>query len=167
MAYVIRPFRDDDAPTLAALTQGAIREIGAQAYTDEQVEAWATRHPGAERFLARASAGDHILVAADGEEQAVAYAVLERPEKGAAHLDMLYCHPDHTKRGLADQLLAQCEAAARAEETTRLFTEASELARPAFERAGYDVIHRRDFGINHNGRSVAIHNYAMEKQLAD
>ncbi|MBB3032974.1 hypothetical protein [Alteriqipengyuania lutimaris] len=53
---------------------------------------------------------------------------------------------------------------------TRLYTEASELARPAFERAGYHgaferagyhVSHRRDFEVD----GVAIHNFAMEKVL--
>ena len=48
---------------------------------------------------------------------------------------------------------------------SRLYTEASELARPAFERAGYVMQHPRDFTIEHDGREVAIHNYAMEKPL--
>jgi putative acetyltransferase len=84
------------------------------------------------------------------------------------HLDMLYCHPGHTRQGLADKLLAACEARvrheahARREALARLFTEASELARLLFERAGYEALHRRDFAIE----GVSIHNYAMEKQLA-
>ncbi len=74
---------------------------------------------------------------------------------------MLYCHPDHTRKGLADRLLEQAETHARSEQIAMLFTEASELARPAFERAGYSVKERREFEIE----GVAIHNYAMEKSL--
>lgn len=74
---------------------------------------------------------------------------------------MLYCHPDHTRRGLADELLGHAEAYARSLGLSRLFTEASELARPAFERAGYKRQHRRDFEIE----GVPIHNYAMQKFL--
>ncbi len=78
---------------------------------------------------------------------------------------MLYCHPDHTGRGLAEQLLAVAEQCARLEGIQRLYTQASELARPVFERAGYVMQHRRNFLIEHDGIEVAIHNYAMEKRL--
>jgi putative acetyltransferase len=87
----------------------------------------------------------------------VAYSVLE-PD---GHLDRLYSHPEHTRRGLAGRLLAAAEEDARALGLARLFTEASILARPSFERAGYVVTHRRDFEID----GVPIHNYAMEKLL--
>ena len=153
----LRGFRESDAADLAALTLAAIREVGARRYTSAQIEVWAARHPGPERFIDRHAAGDLILVSTDGDDKTVAYALLER----GGHLDMLYCHPDHTRRGLAEALLAEAERHARAGGVTRLFTEASELARPAFERTGYNVVNRRDFEID----GVAIHNFAMEKHL--
>ncbi len=74
---------------------------------------------------------------------------------------MLYGHPDHTRKGLAERLLEAAEGDAVKLGVSRLYTEASELARPAFERAGYVVQHRRDFEVD----GVPIHNYAMEKHL--
>lgn len=91
----------------------------------------------------------------------VACALLEQD----GHLDHLYCHPDHTRNGLADLLLDAAEEQALTWDCKRLYTEASELARPAFERAGYGVTQRRDFTIEHEGKLVPIHNYAMEKTL--
>ena len=153
----MRLFREDDAPDLARLTLAAIKEIGAKGYTSAQIAAWATRHPGPERFIERAKSGSRICVAVDGGDNPVAYALLE-PD---GHLDMLYCDPAHSRKGLADQLLFEAEEAARGMKLERLYTEASELARSAFERAGYAVQSRRDFEIE----GVPIHNYAMEKQL--
>jgi len=98
----------------------------------------------------------------DAGDRPVAYGLLEP----GGHVDMLYCHPDHAGQGLAGQLLAGVEAHARATGTTRLFTEASELARPVFARAGFRLVRRRDFTIPHAGGDIAIHNYAMEKSLA-
>ena len=95
----------------------------------------------------------------------VAYTLVEEDNEGDAHLDMLYCHRQHTRQGLADELLSMAEECARANHARRIYTEASELARPAFERAGYSLQHRRDFAIEHNGRAVPIYNYAMEKRL--
>ncbi len=161
MDYVIREYRDGDAPALAELTLAAIREVGTKRYTDTQVAAWASRHPGAERFRARVAEGHWICVAADIADRPVAYALLE-PD---GHLDMLYCHPNHTGQGLADRLLALSEERARSLLVTQLYTEASELARPVFERAGYQVTQRRDFDISLGDEAVPIHNYAMEKPL--
>ncbi|ABC63233.1 GNAT family N-acetyltransferase [Erythrobacter litoralis] len=157
MAYAIRPFRDDDADALSNLALAAIREIGPQAYSEAQIEAWAARHSGPDMYRRRVAEGAMIFVAADAEDRPVAYALLE-PD---GHLDRLYNHPDHTRRGLAVQLLLAAETHAANNGLTRLFTEASELARPAFERAGYAVIQRRDLKIG----GVPIHNYAMEKRL--
>lgn len=123
---------------------------------------WAARHPGPERFLKRVSSGHLIWVAVDRNDKPVAYALLEPDADHEGHLDMLYCHPAHTRQGLADALLARAEEQARTLELKRLYTEASELARAAFERAGYRATHRRDFELD----GVAIHNYAMEKLLA-
>lgn len=161
MDYSLRPFRTSDAKALAALTLSAICVTGLRAYTPEQVAAWAARHPAPERFIARAAKGDTILVAVDTDDTPVAY-VLNEP---GGHCDMLYCHPDHAGRGLAALLLAGTETWARLAAIPRLFTEASELARLAFERAGFAVLNRRDFTIAHAGKDVAIHNYAMEKRL--
>lgn len=158
MAYAIRPFRPADAAAIADLTLDSIRAVGSHSYSNEQVDAWAARHPGPERFLRHHTDGAHICVAADANDCPVAYALLETD----GHLDMLYCHPDHTRRGLADRLLDAAEQIASSLDLERLYTEASELARPAFERAGYVVQHRRDFEIE----GVAIHNFAMEKLLA-
>lgn len=160
-AYIIRPYRDGDAEVLVEIITAAITIIGPHAYSAEQTAAWAARRPGADRFGERVAAGHAISVAVDESDRAVAYALLE-PD---GHLDHLYNHPDHTRRGLAASLLGWAEAHARAHSLARLYTEASELARPAFERAGYVVTEKREFTIAHAGRDIPIHNWAMEKRL--
>lgn len=161
METTMRPFREADAAAISALTLAAITVTGARAYSPEQIAAWAARHPGPERFIARAAKGVLIRLAVGAADEPLAYYLLEAD----GHLDMLYCHPAHTGQGLARLLLAEAELAARALDIPRLFTEASELARPVFERAGYSLIARRDFAIPFAGREVAIHNYAMERRL--
>ena len=162
MAYSLRPFRSDDASRLTEIFVQAVRTIGPHGYSLEQVAAWAARSPAAEaHILERAAQGQWIMVATDENDVAVAYALLEKD----GHLDHLYCHPQHTRNGLADALLKAAESKARSWLCARMYTEASELARAAFERAGYKVTHRRDFTIDHDGQHVPIHNYAMKKTL--
>lgn len=162
--YSIRLFLPGDAPALTAITVSAIRRIGLRHYSREQVKAWAARHPSPERFVERAEAGAVILVATAAATP-IAYALIDEDEAGDAHLDMLYCHHHHTRQGITDELLALADEAAQAHGSRRIYTEASELARPAFERAGYQVRHRRDFEIDGEDGPVPIHNFAMEKHL--
>ena len=157
MPYSIRPYHDGDAEALAEIIFTAIEEIGPRRYSPSQVAVWAARRPGSEQFRKRAAQGDTLLVATDETDWPVAYAILESD----GHLDHLYCHPLHTRRGLADKLLNEAEKIARKHGNARLYTEASALARASFERAGYSVTHKRDFDLG----GVPIHNYAMEKAL--
>lgn len=161
MTYTTRPFRDDDAERLSEICRNAIEVIGPRAYSEEQVAAWLARHPGADRYRERVAEGAMIFVVVDESDQVAAYSLLEPDD----HLDHLYAHPKHTRSGVADRALLAAEERAKELGITRLYTEASELARRAFERAGYQVTHRRDFTIPFEGREVAIHNYAMEKRL--
>jgi putative acetyltransferase len=157
----IRPFIIEDAPALAELTVAAIAITATRAYSAKQVLSWAARHPGAPRFIASAAKGDTILVAVADDGAPAAYALMEAD----GHIDMLYCHPDHGGKGLASALLAAIEADARRVGIVSLHTEASELARPVFERAGFALLHRRDFTLQMGDEAVPIHNYAMEKRL--
>ena len=116
----------------------AIAEIGPRAYSPEQVAAWRSRHPGAARYRERVAAGDAIMVAVDNLDRPVGYVLVQTD----GHLDA-------------------AETFVRSQSAERLFSEASDLARPVFERAGYKMTHRRDLSID----GVAIHNWAMEKPL--
>lgn len=76
------------------------------------------------------------------------------------HIHFLYKAPE-AGAGVASALLASIEAFALTARIERLFAEASEPARRFFERNGFCVIARRDFGVE----GVAIHSYAVEKRL--
>lgn len=155
--YSIRRFRTEDSAALHALTVDAIETIGPARYSDDQIAVWSGRHNNPSRLAELAPDGVIIFVAVDECDVPAAFALLE-PD---GHLDQLYCSPAHSRNGLPDRLLAAAEDHASALSISRLYTEASELARPAFERAGYAVTHRRDFDLD----GVTIHNYAMEKLL--
>lgn len=156
-AQFIRRFTPGDAPDLAVLNAASISQIGSRYYSPEQIIAWSGRSPAPDDLVQRAALGAIILISSAPSCTATAYALLD-PD---GHLDHLYCHPDHVRQGHASALLEAAEVEAMHLDLDRLYTEASEAARPVFERAGYHVMHRRDFEIS----GVAIHNYAMEKRI--
>jgi putative acetyltransferase len=156
-AIEIRPFRPDDAPSLARLFHAAIHEIAARHYSPEQILAWCPEQPDPRRFEARGADGRILFVAVDGDDRPLAYGDVE----ASGHIDHFFCRPDAAGTGVSAMLLAALEEAAAALGITRLFVEASEPARRFFERQGFSLLYRRDFEI----AGVAIHNYAMEKQI--
>lgn len=154
---LLREYREGDAARMAQLYFDSVHGLGHRGYTAEQLAAWAPSTPDPAKFHARATDGRITLIAENLEGALLAYGDLE-PD---GHIDHLYCRPEASGTGVASRLTDELLAHAEIAGMTRLYVEASELARPLLERRGFTVIHRRDFTL----REVAIHNYAMEKHL--
>lgn len=154
-SVAIRDFKSADAPAMARLYFDAARRLGARHYSPAQVQAWAPAPADPTAVLARANDGRVTLVAVC--EGAIAgYIDLEAD----GHIDHLYVHPEAAGRGVGSRLIDALIARARAAGCRRLHVEASETARPLFERKGFAILHRRAFTV----RGVAIHNYAMVRE---
>jgi putative acetyltransferase len=153
----IRAYDPTDAADLADVFFRSVRQVALSDYTPAQVRAWAPEPRTAEWAHREASDGRMVLVAANDNDRAVAYIDLE-PN---GHINRMFCAPEAAGQGIASRLYDAVEAAARERGITRLFTEASELARRLFERKGFVVLERQDLVI----RGVPIHNYRMAKTL--
>ena len=153
----IRFYRADDAPHLGDIYVGAIRGLAPAGYTSAQVEAWAGRVANAEETHDRCSDGRLVLVATDHSDTPVAFIDLEDD----GHIDMMFCRPDWAGRRVASALFRSIEAAAMERHMPRLYTEASEIAKPVFSKWGFNLVRRNDMEID----GIAIHNYIMEKPL--
>jgi len=151
----VRPATPADAPALSALYDASVRGLGARDYSEAQIAAWASLTPSAESLAARMDDGRMRLVA---ELETVAGFIDVETD---GHIDLLYVAPEAAGQGVARLLLETAEALAAAQGVTRLHAEASETARPVFERLGFKATARRDFEV----AGVPIHNWAVEKTL--
>ncbi|WP_200943497.1 GNAT family N-acetyltransferase [Brevundimonas sp. Root1423] len=151
----VRPYRDGDAPALAAVFERAVRGIASRDYAPAQIEAWIGREPREARFRDKMADGRRCWVTVDATDRVTAFADLE-PD---GHIDFLFADPDVAGQGVTTVLLEVLEQAARASGLSRLYVEASEPAKRFFVKRGYTVVERRDFEIG----GVPIHNYAMER----
>jgi putative acetyltransferase len=150
----VRPYRADDAAILADLYARSVRYFGPRNYSQEQVEIWAGT-ACAERIAQRSSDGRQVFVAVNAQGAVLGWGDLE-PD---GHLDFLYSAPEAEGMGVGSTICTAIEEQARADRIQRIYVEASELARPLFEKRGFTVICRNDFAIE----GVAIHNFSMEK----
>jgi uncharacterized protein YhfF/GNAT superfamily N-acetyltransferase len=159
-AWTLRRFGPGDEDHLPGIFRAAVTALGARDYDAAQVDAWASLAPAPAVYRERAEDGRCCIVAVDprSPERPVAYADIE-PD---GHIDHLYCSPAAAGQGLAGRLLATLDDQAKAWGLARLFAEASERALSAFRSSGFRVVQRRELVV----AGVAIHNHAVEKDLA-
>jgi putative acetyltransferase len=151
----VRPYQPGDAAPLSKLYEASVRALGAMDYSPAQVEAWAALTPSPDDLHHRMMDGRIRLVAVT--EDVVGFVDLETD----GHIDLLYVAPAAAGQGVARALVETAEALAPSSGARRLYAEASETARPLFERLGFSVTARRDFEV----AGVPIHNWAVEKPL--
>lgn len=155
---VIRPYEPADAGALSQLRWDSVRGIGARAYSAEQIQSWLPAPEPIAKVRGHFEDGRQAWIAAGPAGSLCGAVDLEAD----GHIDYLYVSPSAAGRGIGRALVEHAVAQARSQNVSRLYTEASELARPVFVRCGFAVTHRRDFDL----RGVSIHNYAMERDLA-
>jgi putative acetyltransferase len=151
---IVREFAPQDAQGVIQAFRTAIREVACRDYSPEQIEAWAQPYVELDGWVTRYSARQ-TWVAVNGD--VVGFADLEP----GGHLDNLYVHSEHQRRGVASALLTRVETAAREEGIFLLHTEASITAKPFFERRGFKLMAPQnvDFG------GQRFRNFRMEKRL--
>jgi len=155
--YSIRSYTDGDAADIYSVFESAVRVIGSQDYTQQQVRAWIASAPSVQQIHQRCTDGRNTFVSIDKDEKIVAYIDIENN----GHIDHLFCAPEVSRSGASQELYKTVEELAITRGIERLFTEASEAAKRFFGRQGFSTLHRRDFNLG----TVAMHNFAMEKQL--
>jgi putative acetyltransferase len=155
--YDVRPFLPGDGDALASIFRRSVAELARADYTEAQRRAWLSRAPSGDAIELAYGDGRRAFVGVDGTGCPVGFSDVEHD----GHIQFLYVHPAAAGRGVAARLLAALEAAARVDGLTLLFSEASETALPVFTMSGFRIVRRRDFDID----GVAIHNYAVEKNL--
>lgn len=149
----IREFRPTDLEAAVALFTASVRGLADVAYAEDQLRAWAPDPPDLEHW-GRKLSGQNVLLA---DEHGELIGMLGYEDDG--HVDVLFTHPDHARRGIAGRLHREAEQRLAANGVHELFTEASEVARPFFERHGYAVEQREVV----QARGVELHRYRMRR----
>ena len=151
----LRPYVPADAKRCAEIFRSAIDELAVDDYNAEQREAWASRADD-EAAFGKSLAGMLTLIAViDGEE--AGFASL----KGADVIHMLFVAPEFARQGAATTLIDALAKLAAARGARRLAVEASEVAKPLFEKLGFAAEKRNVVDI----RGEWLANTTMTKSL--
>lgn len=139
----VRPYTDADLEAVAAVFTSSVHVLAGAAHDETQRRAWAPQPPDLHHWRKRVS---HFqsFVAVEGAE--VAGFISYEPH---GHIELLYVAPSYARRGVASLLYGHVERALLSAGVTELYTEASLVAKPVFERLGFvlteeqhSVVHR-------------------------
>ena len=131
MSVALRPYLPADAKRCAEIFRLSIEELAADDYNEEQREAWAARADDEPAFGAKLSGALTLLALIDG---AVAgFASL----KGADFIQMLFVDPEFARQGVGRTLVEALTKLAAARGATTLTVEASDAAKPLFDKLGF------------------------------
>jgi putative acetyltransferase len=131
MTVSLRPYLPADARRCTDIFRSSIEELGAEDYDANQREAWASAADDEDAFAARLAGALTLIAVIDGA--AAGFASL----KGADVIDLLYVDPEFAGQGAGSALVDALTKLAAARGAKRLSVDASEGARPLFERVGF------------------------------
>lgn len=155
MAIALRPALPADAPALAALFRASVEVLGAEDYSEAQVEAWSALADDEAEFAKKLATKLTIVALVNGA--LAGFGAL----KGTDFLDMLYVHPNFARRGVGSALCDALEKLSLARHAKKLTVDASDSAEKFFSRRGY-VAQRRN--MTFLGEEV-LGNTTMTKEL--
>jgi putative acetyltransferase len=130
-AIALRPYVQADARRCAEIFRASIEELAVEDYDDDQREAWAAAADDEDAFGERLAVALTLIAVIDGAP--AGFASL----KGADAIDMLYVDPEYAGQGAGRALIDALTRLAGARGAKRLTVEASEAAKPLFERQGF------------------------------
>jgi putative acetyltransferase len=130
-AVALRPYVPADARRCAEIFRLSIEELAAEDYDADQREAWASRADDEQAFGARLANALTLLAVID--EAIAGFASL----KGGEEIDMLFVDPQFARQGVGRALVDALTRLAGARGAKRLTAEASDVAKPLFERQGF------------------------------
>ena len=151
----IRPYTDSDLGAVAQLFTDAVHGLAASHYDAAQRDAWAPRPPDRGAWRDRLKPLQ-LLVAEDGGKL---LGFIGYEHNG--HIDLLFTSPAAARGGVASQLYGKAEAALRALDVKKLFTEGSLLGRPFFEHQGFTVKKEQQVSL----RGAELQRFAMTKTV--
>jgi putative acetyltransferase len=152
----LRPFLAADLPLLSEIRFAAIEELTGEDYDEAQRRAWASSADDDAEF-ARSLEKGLTLVALTGGGP-VGFISLQ----DGGLIDQLYVHPAVARTGVASALVDAIEKLAAARGVATLVTEASDTAKPLFEKRGFAAESRNTIEIE----GEYLGNTRMTKALA-
>lgn len=154
-SITIRKYQIQDLSPVVRLFTDSVHELTAGAYDETQRYAWASRTPHLDVWRERLDSLE-TLVAEEGDDLA---GFISYDKDGT--IDLVFTAPNFARRGIASTLYHEAEKQLIGMGVKELKTESSVVARPFFERHGFEVVDEQRGTV----RGAQFLRYNMRKAL--
>ncbi|TVT34931.1 GNAT family N-acetyltransferase [Marinobacter vinifirmus] len=154
-SITIRKYQIQDLSPVVRLFTDSVHELTAGAYDETQRYAWASRTPHLDVWRERLDSLE-TLVAEEGDDLA---GFISYDKDGT--IDLVFTAPNFARRGIASTLYHEAEKQLIGMDVKELKTESSVVARPFFERHGFEVVDEQRVTV----RGAQFLRYNMRKVL--
>lgn len=149
----IREYRFEDAEAHAEVHRQSVRVIASEDYSDEMIEAWASKEPE-DSPLDK----EKVRFVAEQDGEIVGFTDYN---KETNELSGLYVKPDYTGKGIGKKLLNRAEEDARQNGLEQLWCKSTITAKDFYQKHGYKLIEET----THEIEGLEMKAYKMEKKL--
>lgn len=133
MALKIRSYTAADFEEVVNIFTTSVHQLAFEHYDDRQRLAWAPLPPDIKYWTKRLNNVQTLVAEENGELLGfVSY-------EADGHIDLLFTSPKHARKGVATALYQEVESVLTNNGVKKLFTEASLVALPFFERKGFTI----------------------------
>ncbi|MCL2354757.1 MAG: GNAT family N-acetyltransferase [Oscillospiraceae bacterium] len=151
----LRRYRKEDCGELYELYYNTVHSVNLKDYSQEQVEAWATKDADVEvwgkSFL------EHYSIVATQDNNIIGFGDID----DTGYLDRLYVHKDYQGIGVATMILNDLEKYVRDKNIKVINIHASITLKPVLQKRGYVVV--KEQSVERNGQILT--NFHMVKNL--
>lgn len=142
-SIIIQAFDPKDTNIIADLFTNTIHHIDDSIYSVAQKQAWAPQPPDYNRWKTRLIERQPFCAWVQTPETNTLAGFIELEPNG--HIDCFYVSPEFQSSGVASALMTHLLTQARQQALSKLWVEASLVARPIFEHYGFAVIKKKMF----------------------
>lgn len=149
-------FTIEDISDLHSIFYRSVHGLGIQCYSKDQCEAWAPSDFDTYYWSMRIKNLKTIFAVVNTKKVGfISY-------RNDGYIDFLYLLPEYARKGIGQELFdfAEMELLSKVS-VSKLFTDASYLAKPFFEKNGFRVTHKNQ--VNLRGQELV--NFTMEKRF--
>ncbi|WP_454064307.1 GNAT family N-acetyltransferase [Candidatus Nitrospira salsa] len=155
--WLIQQAEEKDIISMSHVYQSAIRAIGKEYYSPEQIAAWASYPDDKAKFKRWVQQASTFVALAENSEL-VGFGGLEK----TGRISSIFVEPGSMRQGIASALLTHLFAEAELADIGVLTTHASEFSKPLFIKFGFEVINIESTNLN----GVDFTRYFMRKGLS-
>jgi len=153
---IIRIATESDIPNITKLFYETIQTVNKKDYSQEELDAWSSVYDDTNKWKQKIN--EQFFIVAKLNNDLVGFSSLAKD----GHLDLMYVHKTHQRKGIAKKLYAEIEQKAIKQKNRIIYSDVSITAKEFFKSIGFQVKQLQKKKV----KNKELTNFKMKKNIA-